>query len=113
MAPIGYAMSFAKRGLNTYLNTVELRTGNARLQERNAYNFNTAATFASIGGALAFSAITGNVLGMGAAAIAGISKIADIAESQYTINLKRNIEQTSIQQANIRAGAMGGRVGNN
>ena len=111
MAPVGYALSFSKRVVNTYNNTVELRTGNARLQERNAYNFNTISTIASIGGAFTYSAVTGNALGMGASMIALASKAYDIAESQYMINLNRSLEQVTIQQANIRAGAMSSRTG--
>lgn len=97
----------------TYINKVGMRTGRTTLQEEFAYDLGVANRLLSIGGAIVAGVATQNYLAVAAGVGAAISWGVDIAVAQDQINLRRAVDNISINQANIRAGAGGDRVGRN
>lgn len=111
MAPVGYALKFAKQFVSAEVNRVELRTGNALLQEKVSYVYSTAGRILTIGGAIMGGLATGNYLVAAGGLVSAISWGVDIAQEQTNINLARRVENIGIGMANIRAGAGGNRNG--
>ena len=111
MAPVGYALKFANQAITAEINRVELRTGNALLQEKISYAYSTTGRVLTIGGAIIGGALTGNPLAVAGGVMSAISWGVDIAQEQTNINLARRVENIGIGMANIRAGAGGNRNG--
>lgn len=111
MAPVGYALKFANQVISSEINRVELRTGNALLQEKISYAYGTTGRVLAIGGAIIGGLATGNYLVAAGGLVSAISWGVDIAQEQTNINLSRRVENIGIGMANIRAGAGGNRNG--
>ena len=107
LAPVGYAMKMASTVVSNEINRVELRTGNAVLQQKIEF----AKSNVMRAGALALSVASGNPLLMVGAVVSTVDQIADIQRRQTSINLERQLESVGIGMANIRAGAYGSRGG--
>ena len=103
-AATNFALKYADLAITTHINRVELRTGNALLQEKMNYNYNIAKNVALSGAAIAYGAFSGNPL----AVIGGVMSIANIgiqqAIAQENINISRAVESIGLEQARIRAG---------
>lgn len=106
IAVYGYAKKLATQVISHRVNTVELRTGQAELQQKISFKYDVAKQAfgffesVAIGGGLAGipGAIAGGMLSLG-------SMLVNIANRQDSININRDIENVSISQNNIRAGA--------
>lgn len=106
VAVYGYAKKLATQVVSHRVNTVELRTGQAELQQKISFKYDVAKQafgfFESI-------AIGGGLAGISGAVIGGVlslgSMLVNLANRQDTININRDIENVSISQNNIRAGA--------
>ncbi len=106
----GLAVAAVNKGITTYISRVGLRTGNTALQERLSYAQSTAQRAIGIGAALIGGALTGNPLAVVGAAVSAVSWGVDIGIQAENLRLEREVEGIGIRQANIRAGAGGGRT---
>lgn len=106
VAAYGYAKKVITQVVSHRVNTVELRMGQAELQEKIALKYSI--------GRQAFGFLEGIVIGGGLAGVPGAiiggiasltSSVMNIALRQDTININRDLEDISISQNNIRAGA--------
>ena len=97
----------------TLINRVGITTGNTTLQERLAYDFSILNRTINIGTAVITGAVTGNPLAIAAGIGMAVSWAVDIAVAKDQLNIQRTVENISISQANIRAGAGGDRAGRN
>lgn len=109
LAPFGYALKFATKQINAEINRVELRTGNAILQEKISYTYSTAGRIIAIGAAVVGGLATGNYLAAGAGLMSALSWGVDMQNQRINIDLSRRIQGIGIGMANIRAGAGGNR----
>lgn len=119
---VGAGYHYAKSAVTTAIsfqnNTVALRTGNEKQQE----NIQQAYSVGMKLWGIAESAFAGLMLGgpAGAAVGAGIAAVGTVVSTGVQmalqgaqIGLERQLESIGIQQANIRAGAGGDRIGRN
>ena len=111
-APVGYALKYADLAMTTHINRIELRTGSSTLQEKISYEYGMAKRIAASGIAIIGGIASGNPV----VAVAGAMSLVNIGVqqtiAQQNLNIAREVEGIGIQQANIRAGANGGRNGN-
>ena len=110
VAAYAYAKKITTQVISYRVNTVELRTGQAELQEKISFKYDIAQrTF----GFIESIAIGGGLAGIPGAVIGGMAALTtwaiNVAQKQSTINLNRDIENIAILQNNIRAGARGSR----
>lgn len=115
---IGLAFAAVRKIANTVIptaiNRVDIRTGNTTLAQKLSYQYSVANRGVSIAASLVFGVATKHpVIGFIGSAVSAASWGADIALSKEELSLQRRLEDISIQQANIRAGAGGGRAGRN
>ncbi len=106
-APAAYALKYLDLAAVTRINRVELRTGNALLQEKISFQYDMSKRLALSGAAFLGGISTGNI----ALAISGAASIANVA-IQYNIERKnieiaRTVESIGLEQAAIRAGVSG------
>ncbi len=110
---VAVATKLADTAVTTYINRVDIRTGNTTLAQRLSFKYSEAKRGIAMGAALIGGIATGNPVAVIGAATAVISRGIDIAIASENIQLQRDLENISIQQANIRAGSGGGRAGRN
>lgn len=110
---VAFVAKIADTLTTTYINRVDIRTGNTTLAQRLSFKYSEAKRGIAIGAALIGGIATGNPVAVIGAATAVISRGIDIAIASENIQLQRDLENISIQQANIRAGSGGGRAGRN
>lgn len=116
-AGFGIALAASKKIASTQISQISLRTGHATLQQRTQFVY----SIVDSGISAVSSIVAGGMVGGGAgAAVAAIgvvlnigNKIADIAIRADQLNTQRIVESYTIQQANIRAGCGGDRIGRN
>ncbi len=96
---------------STYVSMVGARTGNVTRQEQLQYDISRTHRQIAIGGMIVGGIVTGNPLAVIAGVGAAVSWGIDLAIAQKNIDIQRSIEDISISQANIRAGAGGDRYG--
>lgn len=109
IAPVGYALKFANQQISAEINRVELRTGNAILQEKISYAYSTTGRLIALGAAVIGGIATGNYLAAGAGIVSALSWGVDIQNQRTNIDLSRRVQSIGIGMANIRAGAGGNR----
>ena len=110
---VAVAAKLADTAVTTYINRVDIQTGNTTVSQKLAFQYSEAKRGLAIGAALVGGIITGNPIAIVGAATAVVSRGIEISIAQENILLQRNLENISIQQANIRAGAGGDRTGRN
>lgn len=112
-ASLSYAESVVDRVVTHQINTVELRTGHAELQARMQFNYGVAKQGFDI---VKNMVMAGSVFGVAGVAIGAVAGVADaligIGIRQSEINMRREVENTSLFYARIRAGAGQDRTGN-
>lgn len=112
-ASLSYAESVVDRVVTHQINTVELRTGHAELQQRMQFQYGVAKQGFDI---VKNMVMAGSVFGVAGVAIGAVAGIADwgigIAIRQSEINMRREVENTSLFYSRIRAGAGQDRTGN-
>lgn len=90
----GAGLYVAKNALNSYIQTIGLRTGNYHMQEQIEFGLGIAN---NIGGSIIGGAMVGGLYGALAGAVVGLGKTAiDSLVADYTAGIKRNY---SIQDA--------------
>lgn len=107
-----YALKYADLAITTHINRVELRTGSSTLQEKISYEYGMAKRLVGIGSTLVLGAFTGNPIAIVGGTMALVNMGVQHSIAQQNLNIAREVEGIGIQQANIRAGANGGRNGN-
>ena len=112
-----FAIQAVKQVGAQHIGRIELNTGHATLQQRTAYAYSHLSSAIDAVTSIIGGAVVGGGYGAAAAAVGvGISMIAgvgSIVSKQIDISKQMTIEHYSIQQANIRAGAGGDRLGRN
>lgn len=108
-APFHFAYHVIDTLVTAEINRVELRTGLSTLQQQIQWKKQTGVR---IGGSLL--AIAGGIATQNyIAAVGGVISLVNMginyAVAEEDLNIKRQVERISIGQANIRAGALGGR----
>ena len=111
-ASFSYAESVVDRVISIDLNTVELRTGHQELQQRMQYKYGVIKQGFDIArNAFAAGSIFGGA-GIVLGAVVGIAdSLINVGIKQSEINMRREIENTSIYFNRIRAGAGQDRTG--
>lgn len=100
-----YVKPFVKQAVQHRIDTVELRTGSAELQQRISFGYQMASTVVGIAENIAVGAAIGNIPGAIVGAVLGIATWGmGIANRQDTINLQRINEDASLRLVNVRAG---------
>lgn len=112
-AAYGYAKKFLGTIASANVNTVSLRTGQIQLQERQQAILGYASSaFDIVESAVAGWATTGSPYGALAGAAASLAfKGIDYGIEKRELQLSASVENIGRTQANIRAGAGGGRAG--
>lgn len=101
---------YIDRAVNYNISTVSLRTGSSREQQQQQFAWNIASGALDLGLSIATGFAVGNVAGaVIGGAVSLINKGISIAQRENTINLEQSIENVSITQTRIRAGAYGSR----
>lgn len=112
-ASLSYAESFVDRVATHNINTVELRTGHAELQARMQFNYGLGKQGFDI---VKNMVMAGSIFGGAGVALGAVAGLADwgisIALRQSEINMRQEVENTSLFYARIRAGAGQDRTGN-
>lgn len=108
-APAMFALKGIDNVVTTWINTVELRTGNSTLQQQMQWKYSTAKQLGGAAISIAAGIATGNPALIIGGVMAGVNYAKNIAISQYEINLQRQVENIGIGLANIRAGSGGDR----
>lgn len=111
MAAIGYAKQMANSFITHRINKVELRTGNALLQQKISYTYDTARLVSSSVSSIIFGAATGNPLAAAAGVMSLVNRGIELAQAAEKLNLERQVENIGRNMANIRAGTYGSRLG--
>lgn len=103
-APFAYAIRYADLAVTTHINRVELRTGNALLQEKISFQYDMGKRVAASSAAIIAGLATGNYI----AAIGGAMSLVNIGVQQMiaqeNINIARAVENVGLEQMRIRAG---------
>lgn len=100
-----YVKPFVKQAVQHSIDTVELRTGSAELQQRISFGYQMASTAVGIVENIAVGAAIGNLPGAIVGAALGIVTWGlGIANKVDTINLQRINEDASLRLMNVRAG---------
>ena len=112
LAPVGFAINTVKQVAVAEMNRVSLRTGHQLLQEKINFKYGIATRALTIGAATVGLAASGN-LPMAAFTLASglISTAMNYAIQNDNLRIQKTVEDVGIAQANIRAGAGGGRHG--
>lgn len=104
-----YVAPFVKQGIEYSISTVGLRTGNMERQQRMQSAYNIGSQIFGIAESIAIGAMMGGVAG---AVVGGVMSVAttaiSYAQQQNTINIKRNLENQTINMLNVRSGAING-----
>lgn len=108
-APVGYALKMADNVISNEINRVELRTGNAILQQKIEHTKSVATRMVATVGMLAVGVATMNPVLILGAATSVIDDVVSSYQRRETMNIERSLESVSIGMANIRAGANGSR----
>lgn len=90
IAPVKFALKMLDVQATTHINRIELRTGNALLQERISYQYSAAKT--ALLGAIPWA----------------IKQYGEV-RTQENINIENAVQSIGLAQARIRAGAIGRR----
>ena len=106
--------SYAKKVVNSavefQVNTVELRTGSSRLQERTQLAYSVANTgFGIIENALIGGLAFGGVGAVAGVAFGVVNTAINWTQNAARLNMSNTLEQVSISQQNIRSGTYGNR----
>lgn len=106
-AMLGYAERYAKMSISNEISTIQLRTGNQKLQQKIQFGY-------EIGGRVfdvAKSAIIGTVMGGGVGTLVGTAvgatvsattRLMQIQQANRVIQLERTIENIGIEQSALR-----------
>ena len=102
---VAYPFSFKNvLDVTTHINRVELRTGNALLQEKISFQYDMGKRVAASSAAIIAGLATGNYI----AAIGGAMSLVNIGVQQMiaqeNINIARAVENVGLEQMRIRAG---------
>jgi hypothetical protein len=112
-ALVNYAESAVDMVATYRMNTVELRTGHAELQHRMQFQYGVAKKGFDI---IKNMSMAGSIAGAGGVFVSGIAGVADVLVNvgmrQAEVNMRREVENTSLFFARIRAGAGQDRTGN-
>lgn len=106
------AENFADKIVQYNFSTISLRTGQTHYQQKLQFRKDVIKSTADtlIYSVLA-GALTGNIAVAGFGILAGAaSSMIDIVQKQNTIDIKRQVENQTINRNNIRAGASGSRL---
>lgn len=111
-ASLSYAESVIDRVATHNINTVELRTGHAELQQRMQFQYGVAKQGFDV---LKNAVMAGSIFGGAGVFIGAVAGIADwgisTALRQSEINMRQEVENTSLFYSRIRAGAGQDRTG--
>ena len=109
VASVGFAMQAIDMAVSAQINTVEARTGNARLAELQSYTYSTAKSLvgATVAGAMA-GGVPGAVIGLTGALV---HRGVQVALAQQQLDIAKSVENVGLQMAHIRAGTGGSRHG--
>ena len=112
------AFGYAKRAVLTVARaqtgTIQLRTGQVQYQERQQAVLGYLEGGLNIAESAALGYATGNVYGaVIAAAVSTVTKVINFGIESNKLDLQRTVDDIGRAQANIRAGAGGGRMGKN
>ena len=107
-----YALKYADLAATTWMSRVELRTGSSTLQGKMEYEYNLAKNLLATGAAFVVGLATQNYVAAAAAVVSAVGIGVNYAISAENLRIAASVESIGIQQANIRAGANGGRNGN-
>ena len=111
LAPVGYAIKTAESIVVAEMNRVGLRTGNHLLQEKINFTYNLGKKAALTGIATVGALATGNIpLALFTASTSLISTALSFAQESRTLSLQKSVEDVGRAEADIRAGAKGGRT---
>ena len=112
-AAYGYAKKFIGTVVNAQANVVALRTGQIQAQERQQAILSYVSTgFDIVESAVAGWAVTGSPIGALAGAAASLAfKGLDYGVEVRNLRIAESVDNIGRTQANIRAGAGGGRAG--
>lgn len=107
MAPVAFALKMADLQITTHINRVDIRTGNALLQEKMQYQYEATKS-------LAMSTIAGFMAGGPVGAAVGLAanvlnRVISNEIQEETLRLNRAVDGIGIAQAMVRAGAYGNR----
>lgn len=99
------AKAFIKQGIQHQINTVELRTGAAEVQQRLQFGYQIASDVFGIGESIAVGAAVGSVPGAILGAVVGVfGTVVNYANRQNTINMQETREDITISLMDKRAG---------
>jgi hypothetical protein len=99
--------------INNEVQRVGLRTGSNRLQEKASFINSVAQKTIGFVESVAIGAYAGGVIGaLVGAGLSASHTLITFANNQQNINLQQGIENVSIRQTYIRAGAQGSRARN-
>ena len=110
VAAYGYAKKAAGTIVASYVDTVELRTGQSQYQKKLQVASSLTSQIWGFGESIALGAATGGPVG---AVIAGSLSVASYAinrtKEEMRLSMEESLESVSLSQARIRAGAGGSR----
>jgi hypothetical protein len=96
-----------------YLNRVDITTGNTALAQKLTFQYAEMTRALAISAAIVGGALTGNVPAVIGGVAAVVSRGASVIFDHQNISLSKNLEDITIREASIRAGASGDRYGRN
>lgn len=100
-----YVKPFAKQAIQHQINTVELRTGSAELQQRISFGYEIASTVIGIGENIAVGGLIGGAAGAIMGAFIGVLNMqTNIYNNRQVIGLQRANEDETLRLLNLRAG---------
>ena len=95
---------YIKQGIQHQINTVELRTGAAELQQRLQFGYQIASDLFGIGESIAIGALMGNIPGAIAGAVVGVfNTVIGYSYKQNTIDLQESREDIALSLMDRRA----------
>lgn len=113
-AAFGYAKQIVSTVAQNEINLISLRTGNQQYQERVQFVKNVSSKLFDIGTNIALGAATGGLPGaIVGAAVGTVTTAINVAYEYRALDLSRQIENIGLEQARIRAGTGGSRIGRN
>lgn len=111
-ASLAYAGKIANKVVSHRINTIELRTGKAELQQRLQASYEIVNTGVDIGKNIIVGGLIGGGVGAVVGAVAGVAEsLFDLSLRQEEISMKRRSEDITIHYNRIRAGASQDRTG--
>lgn len=98
-----------QQGIQSYIGTVQLRTGNAERQQRAESMLNLASRGINLAESVWMGAKMGGAYGAVAAAVVSVGQsVMDIYKKQQNLAYNNVLEQQTIDMLNIRSGAING-----